>query len=137
MIVYIASRYSRKAEMLSLIPLLRQHNITVNSRWLNEPHSPGTTLHEVSPAFCRETSKVDLEDIDNCDTMVFFSEDPLVGTPRGGRHVEFGYALARRKRIVVIGGSENIFHFLPQIVHYSDVNSFLESEGIQNAPVAD
>ena len=135
--VYLASRYSRRPEMKSIAKVLEYNGIAVTSRWLDETISPKSQLSDVTPAFCLETALTDLEDIRQADTMVFFSEDPLVGTPRGGRHVEFGYALARRKRIVVIGGSENIFHFLPQIVHYSDVNSFLESEGIQNAPVAD
>ena len=123
--------------MKNLFLIFRDHNLFVNSRWLDEPHAPGTTLHEVSAAFCRETSLIDLEDIDAADMMVFFSEDPLVGTPRGGRHVEFGYALAKGKRIVVIGGPENIFHYLPQIVHYPTVQSFLEAEEISNELVAD
>ena len=137
MIVYIAARYSRKNEIRSLVTIFNEHNITVRARWLDEPHSPGTTLHEVSPTFCRETATIDMEDIDSCDTLVFFSEDPLIGTPRGGRHVEFGYALGKGKRIVVIGGEENIFHFLPQIVHYPNLQYFLEAEGISNELVAD
>jgi len=130
MIVYIAAQYSRKNEMSALVSLLRDHNIHVTSRWLQETLFPTVTLAELSPAYWTSTAVIDLEDIDKSDTIVFFSEDPLVGTPRGGRHVEFGYALAKGKRIVVIGNPENIFHFLPQIVHYSTLQHFLEAEEI-------
>jgi nucleoside 2-deoxyribosyltransferase len=135
--VYLASRYPRRKELSALVPLLKEHNISVTSRWLNETLSPNTTLHEVSPAFCLETALIDLEDIDRADTIVFFSEDPLIGTPRGGRHVEFGYALAKGKRIIVLGGNENIFHFLPHIIHYSTIQDFLEAEGIPNETAVD
>lgn len=137
MIVYLAARYSRKQEIKALVPVLSEHNITVTSRWLQEEFSENAALNEFSPSFCTWTARIDLDDIDNSDTLVFFSEDPTIGTPRGGRHVEFGYALAKGKRIVVIGGPENIFHYLPQVVHYQELQHFLEAEAIQNADVAD
>ena len=34
---------------------------------------------------------------------------------RGGRHVEFGLALAAGKRLCIVGPRENIFHFLPRV----------------------
>ena len=130
--VYLAARYSRKKEIKALIPILLAHNILTTSRWLHETASENATLDQFTPAFCRQTAGIDLDDIDNSDTFVFFAEDPKIGTPRGGRHVEFGYALARGKRMVVIGGQENIFHYLPEVVHYSDVQSFLGAEGISD-----
>ena len=79
----------------------------------------------------------DRDDIDEADTLVLFAEDPTLGLPRGTHHVEFGFAMGRGKRLVVINGPENIFQYFPEIVHYSDIYSFLDAEGIQNAPVAD
>lgn len=137
MIVYLAGRYSRKLELKALISVLAEHNIRVNSSWLDEPYSPQTGLHDVTPEFCRETAAIDIADIRACDTFVFFAESPLIGTPRGGRHVEFGMALAYGKRVVVIGDHENIFHFLPQIIHYPTVQDFIDAEGIQNADASD
>jgi hypothetical protein len=128
--VYLAARYSRKNEIASLIPLLGKHGISVGSRWLHETLSPSTSLAEVSPEFCKDTAEADLEDIEECDTLVFFAEDPLIGTPRGGRHVEFGFALGIGKRIVVIGPErENIFHFLPGVTMYESLAQFLSQEG--------
>ena len=135
--VYIAARYSRKNEIARLVPIFGAHGISVCSRWLRETEALDCKLSDFSPEFCRDIAEVDLEDIEMCDAMVFFSEDPLVGTPRGGRHVEFGFALGLGKRIVVIGGAENIFHHLPGVVHYPDVKSFLEKEKRNYAPVTD
>ena len=126
--IYIAARYPRKLEAKALATLLNQHGLTVKSRWLDEPFSPNIGLADVSPTINAELARVDLEDIDAADTVVFLSEDPTVGIPRGARHFELGYADAKGKRIIVIGGPENIFHFLPRIVHYSTVESFLEGE---------
>ena len=137
MTAYIAARFSRKSEMLALASLFAEHNIQVRARWLGEKVSPDVTLHDVTPAYHTKTATDDLEDIEASDTVIFFSEDPLIGVPRGGRHVEFGYALAKGKRVVVIGPPENTFHYLPGIINYSTVDDFLEAEGIQNAVVAD
>lgn len=126
---YLAARYSRKNEIKGLVPIFGANGISVCSRWLHETSPPDVTLAEVSPEFCQETALVDLEDIEAADVLVFFAEDPLVGTPRGGRHVEFGFALGIGKRIAVIGKErENIFHYLPQVSIYPDVKSFLEKE---------
>lgn len=134
--VYLAARYSRKNEIKSLIPVFGAHGISVGSRWLHETSPPDVKLSDVSPEFLRDTAEVDLEDIETCDTLVFFAEDPLIGTPRGGRHVEFGFALGKGKRIAVIGGPENVFHYLPGVVHYADLKSFLDKEK-RNVPTSD
>ena len=53
--------------------------------------------------------------------MLFYSEHPDTATVRGGRHVEFGMALALGKPIFVYGHKENIFHYLPQVEHTENV----------------
>lgn len=88
----------------------------VVSRWLDEPVAATTTLDQVSWQFKRECALDDLADIVSADVMVFFSENPECAQVRGGRHVEFGYALACGKPIVVCGPRENIFHYLPDVV---------------------
>lgn len=67
----------------------------------------------------------DLEDIAAADGFLFFAEDPQIGIPRGGRHVEFGLALALAKVVEVIGPSENIFHLLPDVVHFASFEDWL------------
>jgi nucleoside 2-deoxyribosyltransferase len=134
--VYLAARYSRKNEISKLVPVFGTHGLSVCSRWLRETESPDCKLSDFSPEVCRNFAEVDWEDIEACDTFVFFSEDPLVGTPRGGRHVELGLALGLGKRVVVIGKHENIFHFLPCVTVYESLDKFLEKEK-QNVPTSD
>lgn len=126
--LYIAARYGRRDEMRSVAELLRSQGCTITSRWLYENAPLNSQLGDHKPDFYVETAQWDLADIDRADTLLFFAEDPLVGTPRGGRHVEFGYALGKFKRVVVIGGPENIFHYLGTVVHFPTVQSFIESE---------
>ena len=136
MTVYIASRFERKHEMKALVSLFAEHNIQVESRWLDEDISPQSQLSDLTPLYCRSKAEIDLEDIDSADTLVFFS-DAIPTTVRGGKHVEFGYALGTCRRIVVIGPHENIFHYLPHVIQYNSVEDFLDAEGIENASVAE
>ena len=57
---------------------------------------------------------------------IFFSEPSDKAVRRGGRHVEFGFAMAGNKPIFVIGPKENIFHYLlSDGKHFADIPSFL------------
>jgi hypothetical protein len=48
--------------------------------------------------------------------VVSFTEQPrALNGNRGGRHVEFGLAVALNKRLIVVGYRENLFHWLPQV----------------------
>jgi len=81
-------------------------------------------MGEDSPEFYARCAAVDLEDIETADALLFFAEDPLVGIPRGGRHVEFGYGLARGKYIDVVGPRENVFHYVSPLVRHWDTFEF-------------
>lgn len=124
--IYLAARYSRRDEMKALATQLRMAGFVTTSRWLHEDKPLDTQLGDDPPVFYRVTAEIDLDDIDRADAIVFFAEDPKVGTPRGGRHVEFGYALGKGKLCYVIGGEENIFHFLPRVLNFSTAQAFLE-----------
>jgi nucleoside 2-deoxyribosyltransferase len=134
MTIYIAAKYPRRDEMRHVRTKLQIAGFTVTSRWLDETTPLDSTLPESTPRSCQRTAIIDLEDVDRADTFLFFSEDSLVGVPRGGRHVEMGFALAKGKRIIVIGDPENIFHYLPGIIHYPTLDSFLEWESFRHDP---
>jgi len=53
--------------------------------------------------------------------LLFFSEPPDSHSKRGGRHVEFGLALAWGKRLMIVGPRENVFHCLPQVEQYANM----------------
>jgi hypothetical protein len=48
--------------------------------------------------------------------MISFTYDQ--DSSRGGRHVEFGYALGIRKRVILVGPRQHVFHCLPEVEHY-------------------
>lgn len=115
--VYLAARYGRRAELSGYAGQLREAGYTVTSRWLD-------TAEEGAPDFLtiRLWAEQDIEDLDAAETVVCFSEalnETDSEYSRGGRHVELGYALARDKRVFVVGPVENVFMALGQ-VHHAD-----------------
>lgn len=126
--VYLAGRYSRKNELRECAKELEACGWFVTSSWLKEPHNPNAQLKEFDDQALRELAEADLDDIRQAATMVFFAEPQDVQPPRGGRHVEFGYALAHDLRLVVIGAKENIFHFLSDVTVYPTWKDFVLGE---------
>ena len=116
--VYLAGPYSMKEEIREFAEQLWRVGVVVTSRWLEEEWPPDTQLHEVSDTEHAVSAKRDFEDITTANGMIFFSVSPQHPTVRGGRHVEFGLALAMHKWVWVIGPRENIFHYLQSVVHF-------------------
>jgi len=123
--IYLAARYSEKEDISAQALLFRANGIEVTSTWLEERHHPDTQMSEVSRDDLTCYAKSDIDDILRADWFVFHSVEPTIPTVRGGRHVEFGYALAMSKHILVVGPEENIFHHLPTIKHVNDWESAL------------
>jgi hypothetical protein len=112
--VYLAARYSRRCEIALKADYLKGYGLEVTSEWLKEPtviDPNGTT----DPGWWGTHALHDLADIEAADCLVLFAESPEDSYPRGGRHVEFGYALGIGKRVIVVGPKENIFHALPNV----------------------
>lgn len=128
--VYLAAPFARQAEMIEYARELQDMGIEVTSRWLHEGESlndRGEAIKQSIPDHI--AAQHDLEDIDRADVMIQFTEPPASSrestqfftryNPRGGRHVEFGYALAKGKQLWVIGYRENIFHHLPNVFFWN------------------
>ena len=124
--VYLAARYTQKEEMKTVREILRKAGVMCTSSWLNEPHTPGTTLDQVLDTDLCEFAQQDMDDIRRCDLFVLFSVDPLLPTVRGGRHVETGYALGLGKPVYVVGPRENIFHYLPGVKHFTCISELID-----------
>lgn len=110
--IYLASMYNQKPKMQRYAQQLRGLDIEVTASWLSEPHGPKTQLSDVHPDQLGVYAHKDLFDVGRSDLLIFFSQKPTKKTARGGRHVEFGFALAKRIPILVVGPRENIFHYL-------------------------
>jgi nucleoside 2-deoxyribosyltransferase len=121
--VYVAAMYPRKDEVSGVVQLLEQDGYIVTSTWHKELYSPNIQLHEVTDDERKELAVRDIAEIDAADALLLLTQPPTQPTVRGGRHVEFGYALGKGKRVVCFGPAENIFHHLPNVAvakTYSD-----------------
>lgn len=154
--IYLAARYSRREELCEYRKQLREMGFLVQARWLDGNHQladNGTPIGESGKAIvegddsgCSDESRRlrakfaqdDWDDVTSADIVISFTEPPRSKANRGGRHVEFGIALARGARVIVVGYRENIFHWLPQVEFVGtigDALALLERE--RNAKTAE
>lgn len=115
--IYLAARYSRFPEMRIYRDDLVGRGHWVTSRWIDGSHELDNGRSIVAPDSerCR-FALVDFDDVATSDCVISFTEDPnLKISSRGGRHVEFGLAVVMKKRLIVVGHRENVFHWLPGV----------------------
>jgi hypothetical protein len=132
---YLAARYQRREELCVYAQVLRSNGHIVRSRWLLGGHQlhAGASQLDSPSGFVNDTDGItmqaqpfavdDLEDIQNSNVVISFTEKPDSGG-RGGRHVEFGIALALGKKLIIIGPRENVFHCLPKVEQYTSWDEF-------------
>lgn len=132
--IYLAARYSRRLELCEYRAALQSIGLTVQARWLEGGHQidaagvpigdNGEALIEVGSSRAADELREkfaldDYGDVSKAHIVINFTEPPrAVGNNRGGRHVEFGIALALGARCIVVGHRENIFHHLPVVEFY-------------------
>ena len=113
--VYIAADFGRVDEADALGRLIEQlDGVRVVSRWHQRPNvvesaSAARIGGPMDEIIARTSALRNLEDIDASDVFIVLTSGT---TARGGRHFETGYAVARRKPIVVIGPVEHAFQHL-------------------------
>ena len=120
--VYLAAAWGRRLEIVAVAERLRELGVEVTSRWLTEE----ANMSMDSDSFAAERAAIDLADVDAADTLVRFTDalseqsvdSRLVSC---ARMVEFGYAKKAGKRLYVCGGHQNVFDYLPEVIHVKDV----------------
>lgn len=120
MYIYLAAAYQRQLEMRGVRTQLQRMGHRVTARWLDAERGvdgwSAPYIQEAAPALQADARR-DMEDIERAQAVFSFTD----GLPaRGGRHVEFGYALALGKRLFVIGPREQLFHTLGRVIWYPD-----------------
>ena len=140
--VYLAASWSRQAEMKKLSSELIALGIEVTSRWLEEKEAERP---EDRAKHNRENALQDVNDVRAADILVRFTDEFVkfdnpellqnmlvrAHLATGGRMFECGLAWAEGKTIVVVGGAQNVFDMLPNVVHLPDVEElkkFLSSK---------
>lgn len=134
--IYLAAKYSRRAELIEYAKQLAEIGHEVKARWLSEDHDlpPGG-----DPAMGLRFAEDDIADCSQADCVISFTEEPgnpRSGRNRGGRHVEFGIALSLRRfsgyegdgpRLIVVGWRENVFHYAPEVQFFETFEQALEA----------
>jgi hypothetical protein len=105
--VYLSARFGRRDQLNAYRADLAEMGIEVTSRWLTNP------VPELTNEAWRRLASTDREDVERADALILFAEEERDGG--GGRHVEFGMALALKKRVIVVGAIENLFQRLPDV----------------------
>jgi nucleoside 2-deoxyribosyltransferase len=124
--IYTAAAWGRRDEIKKIAAELEKLHVTITARWLNEPIPPqGSSVDK----WRRETALVDIADIREADVLVRFSDAdeakfPLVSSSliSSARMFECGFAWGLGKPIVVVGGRQNVFDYLPNVTHVKDVD---------------
>lgn len=127
--IYIAARFSRRPEANQLANRLKGLGHTITSRWVlpDSDHVLPTGLSAQAADDERQRFAIeDIHDLTQADWLVSLQEEPR-SNGRGGRHVEFGFAIATGLRISVIGPRETVFHHLPSIKHYASTDDFMKA----------
>ena len=100
---HLAARYARRLELCGYREQLLSIGDTVTSRWLD---------FRKMPSWGFGITRQDCEDLMAADAVITFTEIPNTILATGGRHVEFGLALAEGKRVIIVGPRENVVHYL-------------------------
>ncbi len=141
--IYLAARYSRREELCRYRDQLRSMGHEVQARWLDGKHQvadDGTPIGDHGEALVEaggdaaailraKFAQDDYEDVADSDVVINFTEPSRSRVSRGGRHVEYGVALALNKIILVVGHRENIFHWLPRVEFYATPAAAFSSLG--------
>lgn len=124
---YLSAPVARQEEMVRYATLMEKLGLEVTSSWIYSPPLVPAWDEldcEARVRVGQDIAERDLMDIDDAANFLFFSD--ISPGLSNGRMVELGYAIARGKRVVVIGAIENVFLALRGLIRYPDPESFFE-----------
>src|SRR3990167_10567175 len=106
--VYIAARFEHGESLRPIRDALWKMGHEVVSTWIDETVKPAGMGQDV---FWKKLALKDLAEIKSADLLVL---DTHVGSERGGKEVEFGFALAQFQAMLlyIVGPLRSVFHEL-------------------------
>lgn len=109
---HLIGRWERRPEILRAAKALEAMKHEITSRWLNYTGTTGGEYMNIRSGKWPEFSVEGLADVDAADTVLVFGDAPMgyirQDGQRGTHLTQLGYALAKGKRIVVVGSPENV-----------------------------
>lgn len=121
--VYIAGRFTGRARLASLAEDLKRIDpkVKVTSTWLTPRTEAEHKDYPYNDEDARKYATRDLDEIWDSDCLIL---DTIDDSSTGGREVEWGFALARGMRMVLVGPRRNVFHYLVER-HYETWSELL------------
>ena len=115
--IYIAHNFVARNILRETIKNLETLGHEVTSTWITDDS-------HLEHKNARQSAIEDLMDIDRADALILFVEQ--FGDSHGrGKYIEFGYAIAKRKKVYIYGSNPGcIFYNLPevhQLYRFSDL----------------
>lgn len=119
--IYLAANFRARVFLKKLIPLFEDKGHEITSRWItHEDHVAETVETKVKSA------KEDVEDVYRAEAIVLFA-DQYGPRPARGKYVELGLALAKKKKIYIVGQERDcIFYWLPEVQWFKNEVDLLE-----------
>lgn len=117
--IYLAAPYADRGKMETIANYLKTKGHEITASWVYGGEE-GLTREQIAV--------LDLGDVDKADVVISFTYTRGTPSTGGGRHVEFGYAMARGKRLVVVAERENVFHHHPLVEVHPSVDAWLAHE---------
>lgn len=108
--VYTAAKYGQMLEMREVCSKITIAGHETTAQWVD-----GKEANDTQTA----AAVMDFEDVKRADVLMAFSDKRGRLNTGGGRHVEYGIAMALGKRIMVVGPrGEHVFHAWPGVEFY-------------------
>jgi hypothetical protein len=105
--IYVAAMYGQMMEMRDVRDRLVAAGHEVTAQWID-----GKEANDTQSA----AAIMDVQDVVRAEALIAFSQARGTMHTGGGRHVEFGIALALGKRLMVVGPrGEHVFHAYPGV----------------------
>ena len=121
--VALIARLGRRPEMREIAKRLEKLGHKMCSSWVwNDSEDDGLTIAEKLGV-----AITNADNLESAGVAIAFAERlPMPpGSERGGRHADFGYALAVCKRVIVCGPRENIAYWHPKVEQVDSVAELL------------
>lgn len=121
--VYVAAPYSKMKLMLEWEQKLKAAGHICTAKWIHG-NEEGQTLNAAA--------QMDLDDVDAADVVVSLTLPKGTMFSSGGRHVEFGYGLAKGKLMIVVNSEcENVFHHLARVIKCPTIEAAIQLLEVQ------
>ena len=121
--IALIARLGRRPEMREIAKRLEKLGHKACSSWVwNDSEDDGLTIAEKLGV-----AITNADNLESAGVVIAFTERPPMppGSERGGRHADFGYALAVCKRAIVCGPRENIAYWHPKVEQVGSVAELL------------